>query len=50
MKNGVIVETMMISRTERKPYIFNPDRVFGIHTSAQLQKLRHELGLLEPNK
>src|SRR5712692_3274113 len=31
MKNGLIVETMMISRTERKTCIFNADGVFGIH-------------------
>jgi hypothetical protein len=36
MKNGVIVETMMISRTE-KTCIFNPDRDFGIH-NAELMK------------
>jgi hypothetical protein len=33
MKNGVIVETMMISLTE-KACIFNPDGVFGIHRLA----------------
>jgi broad specificity phosphatase PhoE len=31
MKNAVIVETMMISRTE-KTCIFNPDAVFGIRS------------------
>jgi hypothetical protein len=46
MKHGVIVETMMISRTE-KTCIFNPDGVFGIHSApkihGELQKLGFEL-------
>jgi hypothetical protein len=31
MKNGLIVEMMMISRTVAKTSIFNPDGFFGIH-------------------
>ena len=31
-ENGLIVETMMISRTVAKTSIFNPDGFFGIHT------------------
>jgi hypothetical protein len=49
MENGVIVETMMISRTE-KTCIFNPDGVFGIHNIRMgfvSQKHCYETGTLK---